>query len=126
MVIDDDEDFAKAMEIKLRHVGARVLASISGRRGVEMARQHIPDLILCDFILNDAMGSTVINRLQDGKATHHIPIIVVSGYTCGGDDLEADLIAMGAVAFFTKPLEFDSLLDEMEKHLALLPAHATA
>ena len=26
---------------------------------------------------------------------------VVSGYTCGGDDLEADLIAMGAVAFFT-------------------------
>ena len=125
LVIDDDEDFAKAMEIKLKHVGARVLSSISGLRGVEMARQHIPDLILCDFILNDAMGSTVISRLQDYEVTQHIPIIVVSGYTCGGDDLEADLLSMGAVAFFTKPLEFDALLGEMEKHLALLPAHAT-
>jgi PAS domain S-box-containing protein len=96
----------------------RLLAAIQGRVGLDLARQHEPDLILLDVNLPDINGHEVLAHLQQSALTKDIPVVVVSA-DATSKQIE-HLLAAGARAYLTKPLDIDQFLDTVDK-LLLLP-----
>jgi CheY-like chemotaxis protein len=94
-----------------------------GDAGVELARRLRPDVILLDLHLPDAAGDEVLAKLRADEATRDTPVIVVTADV--SQDHEPRLLAAGATAFLTKPLELALFEAELERALTLaLPADA--
>ncbi|HTT87715.1 MAG TPA: response regulator, partial [Acidimicrobiales bacterium] len=85
-----------------------VLASMQGGLGVELAREHGPDLVLLDLQLPDMSGTAVLDRLADDPATAEIPVAVV------GADVPVQtvrqLLQQGIIGFLDKPIDVRGLL----------------
>jgi len=84
----------------------------SGRAGIECAIRDVPDLILLDLHLNDLRGDQVLKELRAEPVTAAIPVVVLSADATPG--VIRRLLAGGALAYLTKPLdlaEFGELLD---------------
>ena len=81
----------------------RLLTAMQGSLGLELAREHQPDLILLDLHLPDMLGDEVLRRLQADPRTRDIPVVVLSADAVPSHI--ARLRAAGAVAYLTKPLD---------------------
>ena len=96
--------------------GVDLVSSTRGARGLELARQHRPDLILLDLHLPDLPGIEVLARLQADPATSDIPVVVLSADATPG---QIDrLLAAGARHYLTKPLDVAELLAVLDGSLA--------
>lgn len=85
-----------------------ILPAMQGRIGLGLARDHHPALILLDLHLPDMDGYEVLHELRDDPATASIPVIVVSADATHGQIQR--LLAAGAAAYLTKPLDVRELL----------------
>jgi PAS domain S-box-containing protein len=97
----------------------KLVPALQGRIGVELAREHQPDLVLLDLHLPDISGEEVLRRLRADPRTEHIPVVVISA-DATRDSLER-LRASGADAYLTKPLDLDDFLSTLEIHLSARP-----
>ena len=98
LIIDDEHDLLAILEKKLRTNGHEVFVADNGRQGVQLARQHQPDLILLDIMMPGMNGYDVLKEI---RATSNFPVIILSA-----KDLDADKILglnLGADAYLTKP-----------------------
>ena len=93
----------------------QTIPALQGLVGVELAREHRPDLVLLDLHLPDMHGSEVLRRLRADARTSGIPVVVISAdATRSAVD---DLLAAGADAYLTKPLDLDEFLRTLEQFL---------
>jgi CheY-like chemotaxis protein len=96
----------------------KVLAAMQGRMGLELAREHLPELILLDLHLPDIEGEDLLVRLRRDERTAGIPVIVISA------DATASRIErlkqLGAKAYLTKPLDVKEFLRVLEETMARL------
>jgi signal transduction histidine kinase/CheY-like chemotaxis protein len=86
---------------------ARLVSATSGRTGIECAVREVPDIILLDLNLPDLQGDEVLNELKADPATAGIPVMVLSADASGG--VIRRLLAGGAFAYLTKPIELAEL-----------------
>lgn len=93
-----------------------LLPAMQGRLGLELAREHAPDLILLDIHLPDLDGDEVLARLKADVATSSIPVVILSADAT--DAQTRRLLAGGAAAYLTKPIEVGRLLETLDRHLA--------
>lgn len=93
----------------------RLLTAMHGNLGLEMAREHSPNLILLDLHLPDIHGQEVLLRLKSDARTRDIPVVILSADASPGQ-IEA-LSARGAVDYLTKPLEVSRLLEVLKRLL---------
>jgi CheY-like chemotaxis protein len=99
-----------------------LMTAMQGRVGLELARQHSPDLILLDLHLPDMPGWQVLAQLKADHLTREIPVVVISADATAPQIKR--LLSAGARAYLTKPIdiaEFFRVIDE-----ALAPAEAAA
>ncbi len=92
----------------------RLLTAMQGGLGIELAREHKPNLILLDLNLPDIAGLEVLHRLQAEEATRSIPVVIISADAMPSQ-IER-LRAAGARAYLTKPLDvkkFIAVMDEI-------------
>ena len=101
--------------ILLSRPGWQTIPALQGQLGVELAREHVPDVILLDLHLPDIAGEEVLRRLRADVRTRAIPVIVVSADATNAS-LER-LQAAGADAYLTKPLDVDEFLRTVERFL---------
>jgi CheY-like chemotaxis protein len=90
-----------------------LLTAMQGGLGLDLARQHCPDLILLDLHLPDLRGHEVLARLRQDKVTRDIPVVVISADATARQIQR--LMAAGAQSYLTKPLdiaEFFRVVDE--------------
>ena len=96
---------------------ADIIGAIQGRLGLELAERHHPDVVLLDLHLPDMDGADVLFHLQANPATADIPVLVLSA---DATPRQAErILARGAHAYLTKPLEvrrFLSIIDELRAH----------
>jgi CheY-like chemotaxis protein len=92
-----------------------LLGAAQGSIGLELARQHPPDLILLDLHLPDMQGLEVLQRLGGFPETRDIPVVVISADASQSQIKR--LMEAGATKYLTKPIdveEFLRLIDEMQ------------
>ncbi len=90
-----------------------VLPAMQGRLGLELAREHRPNLILLDLNLPDISGADVLRGLRERPETRDIPVVVISADITPGQIVR--LRDAGARQYLTKPLDvrmFLAVLDE--------------
>jgi signal transduction histidine kinase/ActR/RegA family two-component response regulator len=85
----------------------RLRSETSGRGGIESATRDVPDLILLDLHLPDMHGDHVLSELKAEPATAAIPVIVLSADA--SRSVVHRLLASGALAYLTKPIELAEL-----------------
>lgn len=117
LVIDDDADISRGLALRLMPYGLEVDRASNGMEGFRQAVTYKPDVILCDFMMPEGLGSYVIGRLRDCDI--QTPVIVISGamqqngFNCAPERLED----LGAQAVLPKPIDFPLLLAEIHKHV---------
>jgi len=94
----------------------KLITAMQGQLGLDLARQHSPDLILLDLHLPDLPGWEVLSRLQRNAATRDIPVVVVSADATSHQIKR--LMAAGAHAYLTKPLDMPEFFKVIEKAFA--------
>jgi CheY-like chemotaxis protein len=90
-----------------------LLTAMQGSLGLDLARKHLPDLILLDLHLPDLRGHEVLARLRADKLTREIPVVVISADATTRQIQR--LLADGARNYLTKPLDigqFFRVIDE--------------
>ena len=92
-----------------------VRGAIQGSIGLDIAREYRPDLILLDLHLPGLSGSEVLEQLQHSETTKEIPVIVVSA-DATAQQIDC-LLAAGAAAYFTKPLNVAAFLTTVDNLL---------
>ncbi len=112
LFIEDEPDLVMLMEVRLVSRGYQMLSAFDGEKGLKMAQEEGPDLILLDVIMPKMDGLTLCRRLKDDLKTRPIPIIIVSA--SGGKDLPGRCLAAGADDFIIKPFEAEELLAKIK------------
>ncbi|NIM19905.1 MAG: response regulator [Candidatus Latescibacteria bacterium] len=113
LLVDDQDTIRFFLEKTLVQEGYEALTAKTGHEAVEIARQHIPDLVLLDLKLPDMDGLEVLRKI---KAV--LPEICVVMITAFGD-IETAVEAMkgGAYDFVSKPINLEQLLFVIDKGL---------
>ena len=91
------------------------MAAPFGRRGVELAAQIRPDLVLLDLHLPDISGEEVSRQLQAAPGTRSIPVVVLSADATPGRARK--LRDAGAPDYLTKPLDIRHFLRVLDSLL---------
>jgi len=111
---DNRSNLELVQRVLARRPEVTLLVAMQGQPGLEMARTQAPDLILLDLHLPDMTGEEVLRGLRETPQTRGTPVVVISA-----DAIPAQierLLAAGAQAYLTKPLDvkqFLSILDQM-------------
>ena len=117
LYIEDNLSNLKLMERVLARRGdVEVVSAMQGRLGVELARQHKPEMILLDLHLPDVTGEEILRRLRDDPATVSIPVVMVTADATAGQVQR--LLSAGATAYLTKPLDVGQLLSVVDQVLS--------
>ena len=85
-----------------------LIEAMQGGIGLDLAREHRPDLILCDLHLPDMDGAEVLRRLRGDERTRSTPVIIVSADAMPHQAKR--LKDLGAEAYVTKPINLRELL----------------
>jgi PAS domain S-box-containing protein len=112
---DNPANVRLVTRILARRPAIRLLCAETGARGLSMAREHRPDLILLDLHLPDSDGECVLERLAAEPRTGAIPVVMLSANAVPGK--RAALLAAGARAFMTKPVDVRNFLTLVDQFL---------
>lgn len=115
LVVEDDPDTQRGLEIRLQASGYRVVQARDAVTAVPIARRTQPDLIILDLGLPGGEGFTVLDHLRALNTTAPIPILVLSARDPAVNKERA--LKAGAVAFLQKPADNQTLLAEIERCL---------
>ncbi len=116
LVIEDEHDVRLGILKALNYEGYRTLEAANGQQGIDLARTHRPDLIICDIMMPERSGYSVLVELRRDPRTAMIPFIFLTAMT-GRKDV-ADGIQLGADAYVTKPFIMEKLLGIIKTALA--------
>ena len=110
LVVDDEKNIRRILEMVLSGEGYRVLEAESGEKALEtLGNPHEPvDVAIFDLKLPGMSGLEALQRLRADDATRDLPVIVVSGHATVHDAVAA--IKLGATDFFEKPLNRERVL----------------
>jgi CheY-like chemotaxis protein len=115
LIVEDNDASRDALTRRLERRNYIVLGAVDGQQGVAMARTAKPDVILMDLGLPGVDGWDATAQLKMDMETGHIPIIVLSAHAMPNDRHQA--FAAGGDDFDTKPVQFDRLLQKIERLL---------
>jgi CheY-like chemotaxis protein len=78
LVVDDDEDIARFVEMNLVMEGFEVVVAHDGAVALDMVRKTVPDLIILDLMMPEVDGVEVTRRLRADALTSALPIIMLT------------------------------------------------
>jgi PAS domain S-box-containing protein len=117
LVVDDvAENRAVAIDM-LRPLGFEMSEAVDGNDGLEKAVSLRPDLILMDLIMPGMNGLELTRRLRALPIANDVPIIAISASASSADQQHS--LAAGANTFLSKPVNYDSLLEQIAEMLSL-------
>ena len=109
LVVEDYSDTRELLSVWLSGKGYNVIEAQNGSDGVLKALEIGPDLIIMDLALPEMDGVEAARRIHETPELSLVPIFVVSAYLTR--DVETDVREVGCVEMFSKPFDFESLLE---------------
>ena len=109
LVIDDDPMILKMVKTVLENssLGFEVTSTDQGRKGIEMAKSQIPDLILLDLMMPEMDGIEVCEHLRASRLTYLIPVIMLTASASSIHRLDA--LRTGVDEYLSKPFDPEEL-----------------
>jgi len=119
LIIDDEKDLCLVLSRFLSKHGYEVLEAHKGKKALEIINESVPDLILCDFMLEDMDGTSVLKAIKEINPS--TPVIIITGFS--NIKTAVEVMRLGAVDYVIKPLIPEEILLTIRKALdrALLP-----
>jgi two-component system, cell cycle response regulator DivK len=102
LIVDDNEMNVKLARDVLRFAGFRTLEAFTGRAGISLAVEHLPELILMDIQLPDMDGTTALHTLKDNPHTAGIPVVALTSFAMKGD--QERFMTEGFDGYLEKPI----------------------
>jgi len=116
LVIEDNEKNRYLISFILRGAGYTVIEAVTGEDGVATAASEHPDLILMDIQLPGIDGYETTRRIRASGGSGKVPVIALTSYAMTGDRERA--LAAGCTGYIEKPINPDTILDEIRKFTA--------
>ena len=109
LVVDDDAAIRALVVELLDDAGYAVLEADRGKTALRLAREHVPSVVLVDYVLPDMSGLDLLEQLRGQRASRSIPVMLVSGRAHQLVDRDH-----GADRVLAKPFDIDVLLEQVE------------
>jgi CheY-like chemotaxis protein len=107
LIVEDNEMNADMLSRRLQRLGHEVLVASDGQQGVDMTREHNPDLVLMDMDLPVIDGWAATRKIKADDNLRHIPVMALTAHAVVGEREKA--LQAGCVDFDTKPIEWSRL-----------------
>ncbi len=117
LIIDDDKEMRKTIELWLKASGFISLEARGGRTGWEMIQKDLPDLVILDVRMPQLNGFEICKLVRSLEKTRHIPILLLTGLDTMGE-VEQGFDA-GATDYIAKPFDWDRLEKKVRTLLKL-------
>lgn len=113
LVIDDDRDICLLLKRFLTKHNYEVAEVYAGKKALELMNSFTPDLVLCDFRLDDMDGTTLLVKIKEQLP--EVPVIIMTGYS--DIKIAVEVMKLGAYDYIGKPLFPDEILVTIKKAL---------
>jgi DNA-binding NtrC family response regulator len=127
LIIEDDESARRQLAKLVTKEGFEVMEAEDGAGGLEMFKEHGPDIIITDFSLPKMDGLELIHKVK--RLSPNVQIILVTAF--GGDDVAMMALQNGVLDYLKKPIDVDALVValgrakekiDQQKRTALFPS----
>ena len=112
LVIDDNADALQLLQRYLSNSRYRFVGTQDPQRGLAMAEEQAPQIIVLDVMMPERDGWTVLGQLREHPKTHDIPVIV-----CSILSQEQLALTLGAAQFLRKPVTRQALLSALDHQI---------
>ena len=127
LLIEDESRTRRLFLESLEAEGYYTIAAENGYIGIQQAQEHLPDLVICDIVLPEVDGYTVLTTLREEPSTAVIPFIFLTAKVFKADIRKG--MELGADDYLTKPCTTDELLRaiaaQLKKQAALQQGYAS-
>lgn len=113
LIIDDDADYRALVAELLQAEGWQVWDADNGERGLELAREFRPSIVVCDLLMPRGNGFQVCRTLRADPQFRATRIVVTTGRAFNSDRKTA--LEAGADEYLTKPFEMPTLLETLRR-----------
>jgi two-component system sensor histidine kinase/response regulator len=115
LLIDDQPENLENLKDLLEMEGYNVLMAENGTKGIGLALEEIPDLIISDIEMPDMLGFDVYEILKNEPSTFAIPFLFLSGRSDPNSIRQG--MELGADDFITKPFKLKTVLNAVRSRL---------
>ncbi len=113
LVVDDEQQLALAVKIRLQSKGYQVVTAHDGRRALELIEQEQPNLILLDVLMPVMDGYSCLREINTKFGRGAIPVIILTARDRMKDLFELE----GIEDYIIKPFDHEDLLARVERAL---------
>src|SRR5262249_42915666 len=115
LVVEDNLDMRELVHLYLTREGFTVFTASDGREGLYLATAERPDLIITDINMPHINGLELVRQLRAQSEFKNLPILV---FTPFGFVERDNAISAGATRAIDKPMDFESLINDVKEMLA--------
>jgi DNA-binding response OmpR family regulator len=115
LVVDDDVDVARFIEVNLRLEGFDVVVAHDGQEALEVIGEEVPDLALLDVMMPRIDGVELCRRLRSDPLTASRPVIMLTAKSLSADKVVG--LTAGADDYIIKPFDTLELIARVQSTL---------
>lgn len=115
LVIESEDAVRDAIAEFLESKNFRIIPATTGKKGIEIALEELPDLIVCNLVLLDGEGYQVLEAVRHKKETQSIPLIVITDKTSRQSYRMA--MQLGADDYLVQPFTNEELIEAIKTRL---------
>ncbi len=113
LLIEDDNELRGMIAALLRQNGWNVIEAEDGEAGISLARQHRPDIVVCDLLMPRCNGYQVCRVIRATPDLRDTKIVMISGRGYSTDKMNA--LEAGADEYMVKPVQPNDLRSVLRK-----------
>ncbi|MGV0024622.1 response regulator transcription factor [Phormidesmis priestleyi] len=115
LLIDDDPNLILLVKDYLEFRGYEVITAENGREALEVLEQEVPDMIICDVMMPEMDGYSLVSAIRSDPKTSWVPVLFLSAKGQSQDRVKG--LNIGADVYMVKPFEPEELVAQVESSL---------
>ena len=108
LVVDDEVSIRHLLQVMLTTEGYEPLLAANGAEGLQLAHEHLPALVILDWMMPVLDGLATLQALRNDLTTAQIPVVMLTARQ--GDSAMAQAMVHGADFYITKPFDAEEML----------------